>query len=67
MLRVASVDVERETGPLFRDLAENLMRRRARLWKAATHRSNKAALQPRVSRFLGAMRGAGIPEPRKFA
>ena len=50
----------RKTGPLFRDFAEEFMRRQARRWKPATREGNRSALGNRILPFFGAMRVADI-------
>ncbi len=57
---IEAAAAERTTGPLFRDFAKDFMRRRARLWKPATRRSNEAALRRQILPFFGAMRVADI-------
>ena len=47
-------------GPLFRDFAEEFMRRQSRRWKPATGESNRSALDNRVLPFFAAMRLAAI-------
>ena len=57
---IEAAQTERRTGPLFRDFAEEFMRRQARRWKPTTRRSNAAALRRHLLPAFGAMRVADI-------
>ena len=53
---IEAAKAERETGPLFRDFADEFMRRQSRRWKPATRVSNSSALGNHILPFFGAMR-----------
>ena len=57
---IEAAKAERRTGPLFRDFADEFMRRQARRWKPATRRSNAAALRGQLLPAFGATRVADI-------
>ena len=57
---IEAAQTERRTGPLFRDFAEEFMRRQARRWKPTTRRSNAAVLRRHLLPAFGAMRVADI-------
>ena len=53
---IEAAKAERETAPLFRDFADEFMRRQVRRWKPATRASNRSALSNHILPFFGAMR-----------
>ena len=57
---IEAAKAERRTGPLFRDFADEFMRRQARRWKPATRRSSAAAVQRQLLPAFGDMRVAEI-------
>ena len=57
---IETAKAERRTGSLFRDFADELMRRQSRRWKPATRKRNRSALRNRILPFFGAMRVADI-------
>ena len=57
---IEAANTDRENGPLFRDFAEEFMRRQTRRWKPATRKSNRHLLRVCILPFFGAMRLADI-------
>ena len=57
---IETAKAERRTGSLFRDFADELMRRQSRRWKPATRKSSRSAIRNRILPFFGAMRAADI-------
>ena len=57
---IEAAKIDRENGPLFRDFAEEFMRRQARRWKPATRKSDRSALKNQILPFFGGMRLADI-------
>ena len=60
---VAQLDAaktDRVNGPLFRDYAEEFMRRQARRWKPATQENNRHLLKRYILPFFGNLRMADI-------
>ena len=51
---------EREHGPVFRDFADEFMRRHARRWKPATREGNRHLMRRYLVPFFGVMRVADI-------
>ena len=63
MMAAAEIEAaraERRTAPIFRDFAEEFMRRQAQRWKPTTRRSNAAALRRHLLPAFGAGRVADI-------
>ena len=57
---IQAARTERQHGPLFRDFADEFMRRQGRRWKPATRKGNALLLRRYLVPFLGEMRVAGI-------
>ena len=57
---IEAAKTDRVNGPLFRDFADEFMRRQARRWKPATRDSNRHMLRGYILPFFGAMRLADI-------
>ena len=57
---IAEARVERETGPLFADFAQDFMRRQVRRWKPSTRKGNAHLIDRYFLPFFGAMRVAEI-------
>ncbi len=60
LAEIKAAEAERRTGPLFRDFADEFMRRQGRRWKPATRESNRSALKHHILPFFGGMRLADI-------
>lgn len=57
---IEAAEAECRTGPLFRYLADEFMRRQGPHWKPATRESNRSALKNHILPFFGGMRVADI-------
>ena len=57
---IAAARVERETGPLFADFADEFMRRQARRWKPSTRENNRLMIRNYLLPFFGTMRVSEI-------
>ena len=60
LAEVEAAKAARETGPLFRDFADEFMRRQCRRWKPATRAANRDLLARYLLPFFAAMRVADI-------
>ena len=60
LAEIKAAKTDRENGPLFRDFADEFMRRQTRRWKPATRTSNRHLLRVCILPFFGAMRLADI-------
>ena len=60
LAEIEAAEAERRTGPLFRDFADEFMRRQGPRWKPATRESNRSALKHHILPFFGGMRLADI-------
>ena len=58
--REKAAAAEREHGPVFRDFADEFMRRHARRWKPATREGNRHLTRRYLVPFFGEMRVADI-------
>ena len=57
---IAAATARHKTGTLFRDFADEFLRRQCRRWKPATRQSNRSALKNQLLPFFGSMRVADI-------
>ena len=60
LAEIEAASAERAAGPLFRDFADEFMRRQCRRWKPATRQSNRSALNNQILPVFGDMRLAHI-------
>ena len=60
LAEIEAARVERETGPLMADFAEDFMRRLARRWKPAPQESNRHLIRNHILPFFGETRVADI-------
>ena len=60
MTETEAAKAERQASPVFRDFADEFMRRQGRRWKPATRESNRSVLKNHILPFFGDMRLADI-------